>query len=90
MNSCLCVNWVLVSDVCFLWKVKFAPSAAVRARRAPGLEVCERGVCVGFVLYVCASDFRLVSMWGVGSPRFWGMSVYGHVQWPNDNSEHVV
>jgi hypothetical protein len=46
MNSCLWVNWMLVSVVCFLWKVKSAPSSAARARRAPCLEVCERGVCV--------------------------------------------
>jgi hypothetical protein len=46
MNSCLCVNCTLVSDVCFLWRVKSAPSAAARARRAPCLVVCERDVCV--------------------------------------------
>jgi hypothetical protein len=46
MNSCLWVNWVLVSDVCFLWKEKSAPSSAARARRAPCLDVCERAVCV--------------------------------------------
>ena len=52
MNSCLWVNWMLVSVVCFLWKVKSAPSSAARARRAPCLDVCERGVGVGFVLQV--------------------------------------
>jgi hypothetical protein len=29
-------------------------------------------------------------MHGMGSPRVWGMSVYGHVQWPIDTSEPVV
>jgi hypothetical protein len=34
----------------FLWKVKSAPSSAARARRAPCLDVCERGVRVCLVL----------------------------------------
>jgi hypothetical protein len=40
--------------------VKSAPSTAARARRAPCLEVCARGVCVYLVLYVCALVLRLV------------------------------
>jgi hypothetical protein len=44
MNSCLWVNLMLVTVVCFLWKVKSAPSSAARARRTPCLDVCERGV----------------------------------------------
>jgi hypothetical protein len=59
MNSCLCVNWTLVNDVSFLWKVKSAPSAAARARKAPCLVVCERGVWVCLVMYVCASVFEV-------------------------------
>jgi hypothetical protein len=55
-------NWTLVSDVCFLWKVKSAPSSAARARRAPCLVVSEWGVClfgdvcvcIGFEVAVCA------------------------------------
>jgi hypothetical protein len=54
----------------FLWKVNPAPSAAARARRAPCLEVYERGVCVCLVLYVFTSVLRLVYMHVVGSPRF--------------------
>ena len=50
INSCLWVNWIFVSVVCFLWKEKSAPSFAARARRAPCLVVCERGVCVCLVL----------------------------------------
>ena len=30
----------------FLWREKSAPSSAARARRAPCLDVCERGMCV--------------------------------------------
>jgi hypothetical protein len=86
----LCVNCILVSDVCFLWKVKSAPSAAARARLAPCSLVCERGVWVCLVVYKCASVLRLVYMWSVGSPRFRGMSVYGKVQVPIDTYEPVV
>jgi hypothetical protein len=39
--------------VCFLWNVKSAPSSAARARKAPCLVVCERGVCVFGDVYVC-------------------------------------
>jgi hypothetical protein len=60
MNFCLCVNWTWMSDVWFLWKVKSAPSAVARARRAPCLVVCERGVCVWLALYVCALALMLV------------------------------
>jgi hypothetical protein len=66
MNSCLWVNWVLVSDVSFLWKVKSAPSAAARARRAPCLDVCERGVRVCLQLWVCASALRFIFLLVVG------------------------
>jgi hypothetical protein len=90
MNSCLCVNWICVREECFLWYEKSAPSFAARARRAPCLVVSDRGVCVCFVLYVCASDLRLVYLWGMGSPRVCGMRVYGHVQWPIVTSEPVV
>jgi hypothetical protein len=62
VNSCLCVNCKLVSVVWFLWKVQSAPSAAARARRAPCLDVCQRGVCVCLMLCVCASALRLVYM----------------------------
>ena len=62
MNSCLWVNWVLVRVKCFLCKVKSAPSAAARARRAPCLDVCERGVSVCLQLWVCASALRFVYM----------------------------
>jgi hypothetical protein len=56
MNSCLCVNWTWASDVWFLWtKVKSAPSAVARARRAPSLVVSERGVCVVGALCVRVS-----------------------------------
>jgi hypothetical protein len=82
MNSCLCVNWTLVSGVCFLWKVKSTPSAAARVRRAPCLVVCARGVWVCLVLYVCESVLRLVNLWGIDSPRAWGVSVYGKVHVP--------
>jgi hypothetical protein len=53
MMSCFCVRWILVSDVWCLWKVKSTPSAAAQERRAPSLVVCERGVWVCLVLYVC-------------------------------------
>jgi hypothetical protein len=53
MNSNLWVNWMLVSEVCFLWNVKSAPSSAARARRAPCLDVCERSVCVCVCVCVC-------------------------------------
>jgi hypothetical protein len=46
--------------MCFLWKVKSAPFAAARARRAPCLVDCERGVWVCLVVYVCASVCRLL------------------------------
>jgi hypothetical protein len=50
-----------MGELCvFLWKVKSAPSAAARARRAPYLVVCERGVCVWLVLHVCAAALSLV------------------------------
>ena len=58
MNSCLCVNCVLVSVVCLLRKVKSAPSSAARARRAPCLDVCERCVCV----CVCVCVFNAVGV----------------------------
>jgi hypothetical protein len=68
VNSCLSVIRTLVRDECFLWKVRSAPSVAARARRAPCMVVCERGVWVCLVLYVCGYVLRLVYMWGVGSP----------------------
>jgi hypothetical protein len=52
INSCLWVNYMLLSVKRFLWKVKSAPSSAARARRAPCLDVCERGVWVCLVLWV--------------------------------------
>jgi hypothetical protein len=45
---------------------------------------------VWFLLYVCASALRLVYLYGIGSPRVWGMRVYGKVQWPIDTYEPVV
>jgi hypothetical protein len=53
MNSCLCVNWIFVKDSCFWCKVKSAPFVGARERRAPCLEVCERGVCLCLVMCVC-------------------------------------
>jgi hypothetical protein len=41
----------------FLWKEKSAPSSAARARRAPCLEVCERGVCV--CVWCCRCERQL-------------------------------
>ena len=41
----LLVGELDVGEGCvFLWKVKSAPSSAARARRAPCLDICERGV----------------------------------------------
>jgi hypothetical protein len=41
----LLVSELDVGERCvFLWKVKSAPSSAARARRAPCLDVSERGV----------------------------------------------
>jgi hypothetical protein len=74
----------------FLWKVKSAPSAAAHARRALCLVVCERGVCVCLLLYVCASVLRLVYMWGVSCPRVSGMNVHGQVHVPINTAELVV
>jgi hypothetical protein len=81
----LLVSWTLVSVVCFLWNVKSAPSYAARARRAPCLVVCERGVCVCvcvcLVLYVCVC-FKVgvsVGYGTMGSPKVCGMRVYGQV-----------
>jgi hypothetical protein len=70
--------------------MKSAPSAAARARRAPCLVAGERGVWVCLVLYVCSSVLRLVYLWGVSSPRVWGMHVYGQVQVPIDTVEPVM
>jgi hypothetical protein len=74
MNSCLWVNSMLVSDECFLCKVKSAPSSAARARRAPCLVVCERGavcvcvcVCVFGVVCVCVC-FQVGVSVGYGFP----------------------
>jgi hypothetical protein len=39
---------------------------------------------------MCASALRLVYLWGVDSPRVWGMSVYGRVHVPIDTFEPVV
>jgi hypothetical protein len=48
--------------VFILWRVKSAPSAAARARRAPCLVVCEMGIWVCLVMDVCTSVLRLVYM----------------------------
>jgi hypothetical protein len=53
-------EFLLVGVLCFLWKVKSAPASAARARRAPCLDVCERGVRVCLVLWVWASVLRFV------------------------------
>jgi hypothetical protein len=58
---------MLVSVVCFLWNVKSAPSSAARARRAPCLEVCERGVSVFGVVCVCVC-FEVGVYIGYGLP----------------------
>jgi hypothetical protein len=39
---------------------------------------------------VCASVLRLVYPWGLGSPRVWGILVYGQVHVPINTSEPVV
>jgi hypothetical protein len=44
-HESLLVGELDVGECCvFLWKVKSAPSSAARARRAPCLDVCEKGV----------------------------------------------
>jgi hypothetical protein len=44
-HEILLVGELDVGECCvFLWKVKSAPSSAAQARRAPCLDVCERGV----------------------------------------------
>jgi hypothetical protein len=35
INSCLCVNLMLMWEVCFLWNEKSLPSEVAQARRAP-------------------------------------------------------
>jgi hypothetical protein len=89
----LLVGELDVGECCvFLWNVKSAPSSAARARRAPCLVVCERGVSVCLVLCVCVCFEVGVSVcWlGMGTPRVCGNMVYGHDQWPIDTSEHAV
>jgi hypothetical protein len=83
---------MLVSVVCFLWSEMSAPSYTARARRAPCLVVCERGVCVCvcLVMIVCASVLRLLYLYCMGSPRVCGMRVHGHVEWLIDTSEPVM
>jgi hypothetical protein len=48
MNSYLCVNWVLVNDVCVFCKVESTTLAAARARRARSLVVREGCVSAVF------------------------------------------
>jgi hypothetical protein len=43
-DSCLGVNSILVSELCFMWYEKSAPSAAARPRRATCLVVVTSGV----------------------------------------------
>jgi hypothetical protein len=71
MKLCVCVNWMLVSEMHFPWKEKSAPFVAARARRAPCLTVHASGACVGVAKVVCAgvgfkasiSVWRGVSLW---------------------------
>ena len=47
----------------FFGNVKSAPSSAARARRAPCLVVCERGVCVFAAVGVCVGFEVCVYVW---------------------------
>jgi hypothetical protein len=48
------------------------------------------GCMVVFGVVYMYAWLRLVYLWGAGSPRIWGMRVYGHVQVPIDTSEPEV
>jgi hypothetical protein len=43
MNFCICVNLILVNEVCLLCNEKSAPLVAARAKRALCLVVWVRG-----------------------------------------------